>query len=151
MILQDFGRRLELIRISRALTQDAMAKKLGVSKRSYCAYEAGETAPNAKFLAELAGLGVDITYILTGMKAATHTALSAMKAGTAAGMAVEAITGNRDDALSVQEAVVMQYTGNMLTDDESTLLDNYRQSSPESQSAILAASAAFAQSSIKEK
>lgn len=66
MNLQQFGQRLEIVRSKLELTQDVMAKKLDVSKRSYCAYEAGETAPSAKLLAALANMGVDISYILTG-------------------------------------------------------------------------------------
>jgi len=64
--MQDFFKRLRDEREALGLTQDVMAKKVGVSKRSYCAYEAGETAPSAKLLAALANMGVDIAYLLTG-------------------------------------------------------------------------------------
>lgn len=68
MSLQLFFGRLRQERDARGLTQDAMALKVGVSKRSYCAYEAGETAPSAKLLAALAEMGIDVSYLLTGVR-----------------------------------------------------------------------------------
>jgi len=50
------------------MTQDSAAKLTGISKRAYCAYEYGDTAPSAKLLAALAGMGIDITYLLTGKR-----------------------------------------------------------------------------------
>lgn len=146
MILHDFGRRLEAIRTSRSLTQDVIAKQLGVSKRSYCAYEAGETAPNAKFLAALAAMGVDIAYVLTGMRATTYAALAAVNAGTKAGVAVEAMTGSRADAHAVQEAIVNQ---SVLKPDEVELLDNYRQCSEEGKATVRSTCTAFANQVVK--
>ena len=66
MNLQEFGGRLAATRTRLQLTQDEMADRLGVSKRSYCAYEAGDTSPNAKILAALAECGIDMAYLLTG-------------------------------------------------------------------------------------
>lgn len=66
MNLQEFGSRLAATRTRLQLTQDEMADRLGVSKRSYCAYEAGDTSPNAKILAALAECGIDMAYLLTG-------------------------------------------------------------------------------------
>jgi len=71
MNMQLFFGRLREEREARGLTQDAMAKNVGVSKRSYCAYEAGETAPSAKLLAALASMGVDVAYLLTGQRTPT--------------------------------------------------------------------------------
>jgi len=64
--MQYFFERLRGEREVLGFTQDVMAEKVGVSKRSYCAYEAGETAPSAKLLTALANMGVDIAYLLTG-------------------------------------------------------------------------------------
>lgn len=147
-MLQHFSERLEKVRLDRGLTQDVMAKQIGVSKRSYCAYESGETPPSAKLLTALAGMGVDIAYLLTGLKAATHQALNAVRVGTETGMLVETITGNPDDALAVQEAVVLQ---SVLKPDEAALLDNYRNSPPEGKTAIRTTSAAFAQQAATQK
>ena len=68
MSLQLFYERLRKAREDSGLTQDAMALKVGVSKRSYCAYEAGETAPSAKLLAALAEMGIDVAHLLTGQR-----------------------------------------------------------------------------------
>ena len=68
MSLQLFFERLREERDALGLTQEAMAEKAGISKRSYCAYEAGETAPSAKLLAALALMGVDVAYLLTGQR-----------------------------------------------------------------------------------
>lgn len=66
MSLQLFFERLKEERLRLSMTQDELAAKVGVSKRSYCAYESGETSPSAKLLAALAGMGVDVAYLLTG-------------------------------------------------------------------------------------
>ena len=68
MSLQLFFERLKEERLRLDLTQDELAGKVGVSKRSYCAYEAGETAPSAKLLAALVGMGADVAYLLTGQR-----------------------------------------------------------------------------------
>ncbi len=70
MNLQYFFERLRSERERLQLTQDEMVAKTGVSKRSYCAYEAGETAPSAKLLAALVESGLDVPYLLTGTRAA---------------------------------------------------------------------------------
>ncbi len=68
--MQYFYLRLREAREALGKTQDEMAEFSGLSKRSYCAYEAGETQPSAKLLAALAAAGVDIAYILTGARSA---------------------------------------------------------------------------------
>lgn len=68
MSLQLFFERLRDERDALGLTQDVMAEKAGISKRSYCAYESGETAPSAKLLAALALMGIDVSYLLTGQR-----------------------------------------------------------------------------------
>jgi transcriptional regulator with XRE-family HTH domain len=68
MNLQLFFDRLRAERERLKLTQDQMVLKTGVSKRSYCAYESGETAPSAKLMAALVVAGFDIPYLLTGQR-----------------------------------------------------------------------------------
>jgi len=70
MILQLFSERLKEAREQIPLTQDEMVLKTGIPKRSYCAYEAGDMAPSAKLLAALALMGMDIGYLLTGVRSA---------------------------------------------------------------------------------
>ncbi|MEN3113096.1 helix-turn-helix domain-containing protein [Uliginosibacterium paludis] len=61
--------RLKSEREQMGLTQDEMAMRCGTSKRSYCAYESGETQPKSEFLAKLADAGGDVLYVLTGKHA----------------------------------------------------------------------------------
>ncbi len=68
MILQLFSERLKDTREQLLLTQDEMALKTGIPKRSYCAYEAGDIAPSAKLLTALVMMGIDIGYLLTGQR-----------------------------------------------------------------------------------
>jgi transcriptional regulator with XRE-family HTH domain len=68
MNLHLFFERLREERERLGLTQDEVVKATGISKRSYCAYEAGDTTPNAKFLASLIGIGMDVSYLLTGQR-----------------------------------------------------------------------------------
>ena len=68
MILQLFSERLKEAREQVPLTQDEIALKTGIPKRTYCAYEAGEIAPSAKLLTALAIMGMDISYLLTGQR-----------------------------------------------------------------------------------
>ena len=50
------------------LTQDEMAKAGGVAKRTYCNYEAGDRMPDSTALAAWADAGVDIHYVVTGVR-----------------------------------------------------------------------------------
>ena len=50
------------------LNQDQMAAAGGVAKRTYCNYEAGEREPMGGFFSLIAGIGVDVQYILTGIR-----------------------------------------------------------------------------------
>lgn len=68
MKMQLFPTLLREERESLGLTQDEVAESAGISKRSYCAYEAGETAPSAKLLSALALMGADVSYLLTGTR-----------------------------------------------------------------------------------
>jgi len=47
-------------------TQEEMAKRAGISKRTYRSYETGETPPSAKLITALAEMGADTVYLLTG-------------------------------------------------------------------------------------
>lgn len=68
MFPQYFHERLRSERERMGLTQDEMVLKTGVAKRSYCAYEGGETAPSAKLLTALVVVGLDVAYLLTGQR-----------------------------------------------------------------------------------
>ena len=61
-----FCGRLKETRIKLEKTQLDMAKDVGISKRSYYAYESGETPPSPKLLTALAEMGIDVSYLLIG-------------------------------------------------------------------------------------
>lgn len=69
-MLQLFFERLREERERLGFTQDEMVEKTRVSKRSYCAYESGETAPSAKLLTALINIGMDVPFLLTGQRSA---------------------------------------------------------------------------------
>ena len=64
--MQYFYDRLVEERKKLKMTQDVMASELGVSKRAYCNYEAGVSAPTVLQMGRLALLGFDVYYITTG-------------------------------------------------------------------------------------
>lgn len=51
------------------IPQDRFAAVGGVGKRSQINYEAGERLPDASYLANIAVLGADIAYVVTGTRA----------------------------------------------------------------------------------
>jgi len=50
------------------MTQAAFALAGGVLANAQGKYERGQRSPNAVYLAQLAGLGVDILYVVTGRR-----------------------------------------------------------------------------------
>ena len=60
--------RLYSLRKERKLTQDSVAKELGISMKSYCRYDKNEREPTASLLVEMAMLyHVSLDY-LVGLK-----------------------------------------------------------------------------------
>jgi len=58
--------RLREAREALGLSQQAMAERCGIVVRSQRNYESGERSPDATYLAALAAIGADVTYVLTG-------------------------------------------------------------------------------------
>ena len=57
--------RLYSLRKERKLTQDSVAKELGISMKSYCRYEKNEREPTASLLVEMAMLyHVSLDYLV---------------------------------------------------------------------------------------
>jgi len=61
-----FGQRLTGERKRLALSQAEIADQIGVSKRSVIDWEADAASPKADYLVKMSGLGLDVTYVLTG-------------------------------------------------------------------------------------
>lgn len=64
---ESFPKRVSIARAAIGLTQDELAKKVGIVRRQIAAYEGGEARPREKALANLAAaLGTSISWLTTG-------------------------------------------------------------------------------------
>ena len=62
-----FGARMKAARVAAGMTQQQMAKALGVSQQSITAYERGDSAPRTHMLEKLASiLGISSQFLLAG-------------------------------------------------------------------------------------
>ena len=64
----DFGTRLTEERKRMSLNQTEFGKIGGVTKTSQINYESGERKPNVDYLQAISSAGVDVQYILTGVR-----------------------------------------------------------------------------------
>lgn len=64
--MTEIGMRLKEERVRLSLTQKTFAAVGGVQANAQSKYEKGERSPNAIYLAQLAELGVDVLYVVTG-------------------------------------------------------------------------------------
>lgn len=64
------GSRLRDERKRLRLSQDALAAIAGLARSAQIRYEKDERAPDANYLAAVAGVGVDVQYVVTGVSAA---------------------------------------------------------------------------------
>lgn len=74
-LYKNIGNRLLAERKGRHYTQEQMAEKIGVSTGFYGMIERGEKAPSIEKLVKIyEKLGLDITYLLTGIEREEHIA-----------------------------------------------------------------------------
>lgn len=66
--LSTLGARLKEERERVGMTQVALASLTGASKSSQIGWESGRAVPNAEYLATALTLGMDVVYVLTGMR-----------------------------------------------------------------------------------
>ena len=78
-------------------SQADFARKIGVSRETLRRYEIGESGMSVEFLAQTATLGIDVQYVLLGIRSAN--ACEAEKAVAAPGVAVGA--GNNGNVIGV--------------------------------------------------
>ena len=67
-IRQEIGRRLLEERSRLGFTQQSLAGAIGGSRLSVIHYENGRSSPAAETLAAMEAVGVDVRYVLTGMR-----------------------------------------------------------------------------------
>jgi transcriptional regulator with XRE-family HTH domain len=63
------GHRLKEERILRNMSQEAFGGVGGVGKHAQINYEKDERSPDVDYLARIAGIGVDVLYVVTGHRA----------------------------------------------------------------------------------
>ncbi|WP_338616484.1 helix-turn-helix transcriptional regulator [Pigmentiphaga sp. CHJ604] len=66
--MSTIGERLRKERERLELTQEAFAEYGGVKKRAQITYEQDARSPDAGYLAGLASIGVDVLYVITGVR-----------------------------------------------------------------------------------
>lgn len=66
-----FSERLKEERLRLTLSQTDFAKPCGVTKQAQIRYEKGERQPNSDYLQKAHELGVDVSYLLTGIHSDT--------------------------------------------------------------------------------
>jgi transcriptional regulator with XRE-family HTH domain len=103
--MPDFSDRLKAERSRLRLSQAAMAEAGGVGLNSQSNYENGHRSPDAAYLERVAAIGVDVMYLLTGIRASAGAVPSGVGSEGAA-----------SDEHAVMRAV---------TREEAALLDNY--------------------------
>lgn len=67
-IRREIGQRLLSERSRLDLTQQNLAEAIGSSRLSVVHYESGRSSPSAETLAAMAAAGIDVRYMLTGMR-----------------------------------------------------------------------------------
>ncbi|AOE85852.1 helix-turn-helix domain-containing protein [Pseudomonas sp. TCU-HL1] len=65
---KEIGKRLQEQRVFLGYTQEVFAAQLGVAKRTQASYEAGKNEPKAGYLSQALLLGVDVMYVMTGVR-----------------------------------------------------------------------------------
>jgi len=68
------GDRLKEERRKTGLSQEEFARVGGVGRNSQFEYEKGKTPPNTDYLTRLAGSGVDVAYVVTGVRSSDSLA-----------------------------------------------------------------------------
>lgn len=77
--MSDFGSRLKEERERLGLSQQAFAKECGVGKTAQYTYEKGERDPSVSYLEAAEKLGVDTSYVVTGVRAGKDGAYARAK------------------------------------------------------------------------
>jgi transcriptional regulator with XRE-family HTH domain len=67
--METISERLRAERLRLGLTQEQLAKAGGVARSAQANYEKGERSPDAQYLAAVASAGVDVAFVVTGLRA----------------------------------------------------------------------------------
>lgn len=118
------GRRLFEERDRLKLTQQEMAEAAGVQKRAYNYYEKGERYPDAAALEKLSKRGIDVYYVISGLRQSEVIDTAAkLSAANAVDMVVDAINQlDLQGKLSLDEIKTLVGFVLMHKPDQATLL-----------------------------
>jgi len=64
----EIGVRLREERTRLGFSQADICSSCGISKRSYIHYESGDRSPDAEFLSAASKIGMDVQYVVTGIR-----------------------------------------------------------------------------------
>jgi len=126
-------------------SQTEFAAVADASKHSQINWEKGETAPNATVLAAWAKIGVDVMYIVTGIRADAHTHL-AMKQRS---LEMAAETEESYEGIKRRGAVYEAAMKAALSKEEFDLMENWRHCEKEDQAAISRIASGLAAGQLK--
>lgn len=70
------GARLREERIRLDLSQQALGALGGIETNAQGSYERGKRSPNSTYLSHVASAGVDVLYVITGVRKSSSSALS---------------------------------------------------------------------------
>lgn len=126
--------RLKQERLKTGYNQTRFGAIGGVTKKTQMLYESGERMPDAVYLRAVAGVGVDVQYVLLGVPSQNLGEVMLSDEFVSE-------TGRERSVVLNQYSAVAEV---MLPADEAALLDNYRRCPPEGKAALKATSAALA-------
>lgn len=139
MQMSDFSVRLREERARLGLTQEDFGGLGGVKKLAQWTYEKGDRSPDAAYLGQLWFEGVDVQYVLTGLRADARVLDSFRRAAEVTKQAD--VTDDERQQLwrSLVEGVVRHAGDQLETTDEQRLLALYRLADPLLRRGVLAA------------
>lgn len=135
MNVEKSGDRLRNERLRMGLNQDEMAAAGGVKKGTYWNYEKNERAPDAAALTAWAAAGVDVQYVLTGLRM-PPTLLAQYQRAAQITIAAHVSEEDRARLLELHVQAVQGQAQVPVTAEESRLLAALAECSPEDRAAV---------------
>lgn len=135
-----FSQRLRELRKERKLNQEEFGKLGGVTTKTQMLYEKGERRPGADYLAKIAAEGVDVGYILTGVRDGDSAAARITAIAKVAAIPI---------AMGLDSEKAKVVIDEELSDKEIELIVNYRTASEDGKVAIETTADALARQAEK--
>lgn len=126
------------------MTQPAFAEVANAKKRTLIDWEKDVSSPTAVQLAALVQAGVDGLYVLTGVRAASWSVVSQLRAATEL---AQQVPGSKDDQADIQDMLFQQMRALSPTPRQAALLALFDQADEAGKKLIEATAAMAAKSS----